>query len=131
MKNAVPALLLLLALPCLAWAASPHEHPERWYQERWCAGRGTMEVVLPDRSRVDCLTEIHAVEFDFGHKWAEAIGQALNYSAQTGKRPGIVLILERPGDERYLERIRAVDRAFGLGIEVWAVDRWGEPLPLR
>jgi hypothetical protein len=84
-----------------------------------------MEVVLDDGSRYDCLTDTHAVEFDFAPKWAEAIGQALNYAAQTGKRPGIVLILEREGDARYLDRIHTVDRAFGLGITVWTLDREG------
>jgi len=126
MRNGLTACLLILALACPAWAAGQgHEHPERWYQERWCATRGQMEVVLPDGSRCDCLTDDYAIEFDFGHKWAEAIGQALNYAAQTGKRPGIVLILEREGDERFLERIRTVDRAFGLGVTVWVVDRAG------
>ncbi|MHC1701475.1 MAG: hypothetical protein AB9900_10910 [Humidesulfovibrio sp.] len=124
MKLRIPLFLLLLALPAFGLAAG-HLHPEKWYQERWCADRGRMEVVMGDGSRCDCLTETHAVEFDFGHNWAEAIGQALNYSAQTGKRPGIVLILERIGDERYLERIRTVDRAYGLGICVWVVDREG------
>lgn len=111
MRNAVNAILLILALSCPVLAAGSHEHPERWYQERRCAPRGQMEVVLADGSRCDCLTE--------------AIGQALNHAAQTGKRPGIVLILEREGDERYMERIRTVDRAFGLGVTVWTVDRAG------
>jgi len=29
---------------------------------------------LPDKTRIDCLTTTHAVEHDFGSKWAEAIG---------------------------------------------------------
>jgi len=66
------------------------------YQEKWCTEHGgQVEVVLPDRTRCDCLTETHAIEFDFGKKWAEAIGQALYYAIQTGKKPGIVLILEK------------------------------------
>lgn len=128
MRRATIFFVLLVALPTFAWAAG-HEHPEKWYQERWCSSRGRMEVVLQDGSRCDCLTDTHAVEFDFGAKWAESIGQSLNYSAQTGKLPGIVLILERPGDERYLERIRTVDRAFGLGITVWTIDREGQEVP--
>lgn len=128
MRKIIAACILFMAMPTLALCAG-HEHPEKWYQERWCAPRGQMEVVLPDGSRCDCLTDAYAIEFDFGHKWAEAIGQALNYAAQTGKRPGIVLILEHEGDERFLERIRTVDRAFGLGITVWVVDRWGRAVP--
>ena len=42
------------------------------------------------------------------NKWAEAIGQALYYSIMTGKKPGIVLIMEKETDGRYLKRLRAV-----------------------
>lgn len=77
-------LLLLILLPVMAWAG--HEHPEKWYQERWCKEHGgKAEVMLEDRTRCDCLTKSHAIEFDFGPKWAESIGQALYYSIQTGK----------------------------------------------
>jgi len=84
---------------------------------------------MPDQSRVDCMNATHAVEFDFGKKWAESIGQALNYGAQSGRTPGVVLILEAPGDTRYLERVKNVRRAYGLPLEVWAVDREGVELP--
>jgi hypothetical protein len=119
------ALPLLLILPTLALAQG-HAHPERWYQERWCSTRGEMEVVMPDRSRADCANATHIVEFDFGKKWAESIGQALNYGAQSGKVPGVVLILERPGDERYLERVKTVRTTYGLPLEVWTVDANGQ-----
>ena len=123
-------LSILFLFPAThALAFSPHAHPERWYQERWCATRGTMEVVMPDGSRADCVNATHAVEFDFGHKWAESIGQALNYGAQSGKTPGVVLILERPGEERYLRRVLKVREVYGLPLEVWAVDGEGRELP--
>jgi hypothetical protein len=51
-------------------------------------------VVLPDGTRCDCVTETHAIEFDFGNKWAEAIGQSAYYSLLTDKKAGIVIILE-------------------------------------
>ena len=88
-----------------------------------------MEVVVPDGSRCDCMNATHAVEFDFGHKWAESVGQALNYGAQSGRRPGVVLILERPGDERYLRRVLTVREAYGLPLDVWTVGKDGETLP--
>ncbi|MDO9081754.1 MAG: hypothetical protein Q7U56_00560 [Humidesulfovibrio sp.] len=115
---------LLLLLPILAFAQG-HKHPERWYQEKWCSSRGQMEVIMPDMSRADCMNATHIVEFDFGKKWAESIGQALNYGAQSGKVPGIVLILERPGDERYLERVKTVRATYGLPLEIWTVDGEG------
>ena len=43
------------------------EHPEKWYQERWCREQdGQVEVVLPDKTRRDCVTDTLAIEFDFG-----------------------------------------------------------------
>ena len=34
---------------------------------------GRIEVVLPDRTRCDCVTDTHAIEFDSGSQAAEAI----------------------------------------------------------
>lgn len=93
-------------------------HPERYYQQAWCQEhQGQAEVVLPDGARVDCLTETHAVEVDFAPKWAESIGQSLYYAQVTGKKPGVVLIMERPGDERH--RLRLDSLAPDLGITIW------------
>ncbi|MFH1027609.1 MAG: hypothetical protein V1791_06370 [Pseudomonadota bacterium] len=36
---------------------------------------------------------LYAVEVEYAHKWAEAIGQSLYYSRMTGKKPGVVLIM--------------------------------------
>lgn len=36
-----------------------------------------MEYVLPDRTRVDCLTDEYAIEIEFAENWAESIGQAM------------------------------------------------------
>lgn len=97
-----------------------HLYKEREYQERWCdkAG-GVTEYVLPDKARVDCLTEEYAIEFDFAAKWAEAIGQAMYYSITTKKKPGIVLIIEDPKEERYFGRLKVVAEKFD--IKVWIV----------
>lgn len=44
-----------------------------------------MEYRLSDNTRVDCMTDTLAVEFDLANKWAECIGQALYYGKQTKK----------------------------------------------
>lgn len=83
-----------------------HIHPEKYYQTIWCnANDGIMEYKLKDETRVDCLTNNYAVEFDFAKKWAEAIGQSLYYGKMTGKQPTIVLIIEKPNDLKYYYRI--------------------------
>jgi hypothetical protein len=96
-------------------------HPESWYQEQWCnAASGQMEVELPDGTRPDCVTETHVIEFDFGDKFYEAIGQSLHYSLQSGRRAGIVLILETQADRRYWDRLTAVIHHFNLPIDAWS-----------
>lgn len=77
-----------------------------------------MEYTLADRARVDCLTATHAIEFDFAPKWAESVGQSLYYALKTGKRPGVVLILENPSkDARNLRRLQALAKKYQ--ITVW------------
>lgn len=100
-----------------------YQHPEKFYQANWCADHnGQVEYVLPDRTRVDCLTDTHAIEFDFGSKWAEAIGQSLYYSLQTGKRAGIVLIIEQPAHRKHWIRLNSTIDHFKLPIDAWMVE---------
>lgn len=74
---------------------------------------------MPDKTRCDCLTGSHAIEFDFGKKWAESVGQSLYYSLQTGKKAGIVLIMEHPDDYKYWVRLNTVIDHFNLPIDTW------------
>ena len=117
-------VLSILTLP----AQARHLHPEAWYQAQWCAARGgETEYRLPDAARVDCLLPDVAVEFDFGHKWAESIGQALYYATMTGRRCGIVLILEDNGPV-YVTRLMRALEGHGLDCRVWLVGPEGESL---
>ncbi|MCM2435362.1 hypothetical protein [Agrobacterium rosae] len=87
--NIIRLLVCAFAL-VVSWSPSKAE-TESFYQDRFCAGM-TKERVLPNGTRVDCLTDVYAIEVDWTHKWAEAIGQSLLYAAATGKQPGIILI---------------------------------------
>lgn len=125
MKSCIYAVALLLMIVSTALAAQ--KHPEKWYQQQWCTeSRGTLEVVLPDRTRADCITSTHAVEVEFGKKWAESIGQSLYYSLQTEKRAGIVLIVNNTKDLKYWYRLNSIIMQFKLPIDTWAV---GEGAP--
>jgi len=107
---------LLFAFPEIA--ISGHLHQEKVYQQHWCGeNNGILEFRLDDGTRVDCLTDEYAIEFDFASKWAESIGQSLYYAERTGKKPGVVLIMEREKDERYFERLDLLARKHG--IKVW------------
>jgi len=115
------ALLLIVSFPP-PLADAKRLHFEKWYQQQWCQEQGgRVEVVLADRTRCDCLTQTHAIEFDFGSKWAEAIGQALHYGLQTGKRPGIVLILEDTKDYKYWIRLNTIIDNYKLPIDTWKI----------
>lgn len=123
MKLKLSITFFLLIFPCMACSTvHQNQYNERWYQERWCQKHaGRMEVVLPDKTRCDCLTNTHAVEFDFGKKWAEAIGQSLYYSLQTGKKAGIVLILKSPKDHKYWIRLNSTIKHYNLPINTWGI----------
>ena len=116
--------LVFLAFPVAGSLAKkkPVSLPEKHYQEQWCnKAQGQIEVVLPDKTRCDCLTATHAIEFDFGAKWAESIGQSLYYGLQTGKQPGVVLILKKQKDYRYWLRLNSTIQHYKLPIDTWMI----------
>jgi hypothetical protein len=105
-----------------AYVLAKRDKPEKWYQQKWCEERkGQVEVVLPDGTRCDCVTDTHAIEFDFGNNWAEAIGQSAYYSLQTDKKAGIVLILETMKDRKYWIRLNTTIEHFNLPIDTWSI----------
>ena len=55
-KKLMLGLILLIILVFPASVLGKREHPEKWYQEKWCeAHKGRVEVVLPDGSLVKSL----------------------------------------------------------------------------
>jgi hypothetical protein len=117
-----PALIIIIIFIFPSLLFAKREHPEKWYQERWCREQGgQIEVVLPDKTRCDCVTDTHAIEIDFGNNWAEAVGQSSYYSIQTQKKAGIVLILENMKDRKYWNRLKNTIEHFDLPIDTWEV----------
>ncbi len=96
-----------------------HPHSEAAYQHAWCSlNNGIEEYQNKDFTRVDCLTETHAVEFDFANKWAESVGQALYYQFMTGKKAKVVLILENPKKQMmYFERVKNLSKIHNFEVE--------------
>lgn len=119
-KQILIFVCMCFAMPAMC-ASDTHKYYEKDYQNIWCSqNNGKTEVVLPDLARVDCVTNTHAIEFDFAKKWGESIGQALYYSAVLNKKAGIVLILENgEKDKRYLERVQCVAKLYN--ISVWTM----------
>ena len=115
-------LITLLALICMFLSLKNANGAERDYQEPWCEQHeGIIEHVLKDRTRIDCLLDTYAIEFDYARKWAEAIGQAMLYGYRTDRKPGIALIMETEKDCVYLHRLREALFYGGIGATVWEV----------
>jgi len=129
MKASLKVITAIIILVIASGAWAKRLHPERWYQERWCERHGGVcEVVMRDGTRCDCVTKEYAIEFDFADKWAEALGQALHYALMTGKKAGIVLILESEKDWKYYYRLAGVIASNGIECRVWAVMEKPKPL---
>ncbi len=101
---------------------SKHLYKEAVYQEYWCGKHdGISEYELDDKSRVDCLLPDMAVEFDFARKRDECLGQALRYSAKTGKQPACVLIIERKKDYKYYYQLRYTIQKKNLNVKLFTI----------
>ena len=96
---------------------------ERDYVKEYC--HGNIEYELPDMTRVDCVQDGYAIEFDWGKKWAESIGQSLYYAKVTGLKPAVAIIMKSPNDERYIERIQRVDK----NITIFRIKAYDEAKP--
>jgi len=84
---------------------------------------GHKEFVLADKTRIDCLTDTHAIEVEYAKKFYEAIGQSLHYSLNTGKRAGILLIVNPETEFKYWIRLNSVIQHFNLPIDTWVVEK--------
>lgn len=100
-------IIILMCIICTIPVEAKHLYTEKEYQTYWCNKHGgQMEIVLSNKARIDCLLPDLAVEVDFAKKFHECIGQALEYSAHTGKIPACLLIVEKDSDWKYVERLR-------------------------
>ena len=70
-------LFLLIFLISTSAISQESKLYESDYVNMHCKGK--IEFVLPDKTRVDCLTDTHAIEYDYGRKWAEAIGKVFGH----------------------------------------------------
>lgn len=95
------------------------KYRESDYVKAYC--NGIIEYRLSDKTRVDCLTDEYAIEFDWAKKWAESIGQSLYYAKMTGKKPAVAIIIKSDKDRKYIERIKTVDMGITI-FEIKAVD---------
>jgi len=119
----VVSLKLFTVIAFLSTASLAQAKSGKWHEadfvDAYC--KGEIEYVLADKTRVDCLTATHAIEYDWGKKWAESLGQALFYSAMTGKKAGIVLIVNPRTKDRFLKRLNKAISDNNLDVDVWTI----------
>ncbi len=119
--NCLQNYLKLLGLSILIIAPSLHaKELESYYQEKYCSTvDGLVEYILPDRARIDCLTETEAIEVDFAHKWAESIGQSLYYANMTGRNPAVLLIVNEKS-VKYVTRFH--NATMNMDIKLYTIE---------
>lgn len=116
---------LALSLPSCedSRAQEPAKKNEAFYRDQWARENGgETEVRLPDGTRCDIVTETHAIEVEWANKWYEGFGQALWYGFQLNKKPGVVLILRKKDDRKFLFRIQSLADHHGIELKVWTVE---------
>ena len=97
----------LLLMSISVQAIEDEDHYNRLFCEEM---QGKAEHTLDDKSRVDCLTDTHAFEADWadGSNVYSAIGQALYYASETGRLPGILLLIRYDNSEKHIRKVKRV-----------------------
>lgn len=113
-------LSMLLGILLLSMSFIAHAKSESEYAEEHCSKiKGQLEHVLKDSTRVDCLTEYDAIEYDFTNKWYECITQALYYRKMTGMQ-ALCGLIRKNGTYIETEHIqRALDTVKEYNIPVY------------
>ena len=111
-------ICMMVAVPTFAKSLKN----EAEYKKEWCAKyNGAVDYKTQDKTTVDCITDTHAIEFEYGKNWNPAIRKSRQLSMSVGKTPGVVLILENSKDEKYLYKLREINEKRRLGIKIWTV----------
>lgn len=101
---------LFLFIPCIALAG------EREIAENHC--KGESEVVQVDFTRIDCIENGYAIEYDYASKWYNGVTQCMHYGLISGLKPSLRLILRRPNDQVYVDRAVEVIFHYRLPIKL-------------
>jgi len=114
---------LILTLLILISSTSIYAQNERAYNDAFCERmRGISEFHLPTQNvRIDCVTEDIAFETDYAHKWYEGFAQALYYSRISGKQAGILLILRKPSDIKFWNRLNDLIWYYDVPVKTYSV----------
>jgi hypothetical protein len=114
-------LVLLLLNPLYAADRSPYN--ENYYNQLWCMSiNGHYEYRLDSGKRIDCLTDNFAIETDWANeKTYNGIGQSLVYAMETGRIPGLLLLIKDFNGLKWVELAKTTYKYHGLNAPVWYI----------
>jgi hypothetical protein len=127
-KRITGAFATLLLLIFIFSCAAPQQQTLRSEKDYQIAfnrvyfhGKAKMEVPVK-YGRIDLLTDDYAIEVDSLEKFHEAIGQALHYAKETGKKPGIAIFIMEPkqSDQEKLKYLIRLCNYYK--IKVWFIN---------
>jgi hypothetical protein len=127
-KKIAGAAFIVLLLSFLFSCAAPQQQTLRTEKDYQIAfnrvyfhGKAKMEVPVK-YGRIDLLTDDYAIEVDSLEKFHEAIGQALHYAKETGKKPGIAFFIVEPKQSDH-EKLKYLIRLCNYyKIKVWFIN---------
>jgi hypothetical protein len=112
-------ITLTIILICLSGLARAGNSDDS-YSKKWCKlYKGEYQKVLADGSKPDCVLENSVAEvrvLDKASKVYDSVGQALHHAVVIKKKPQIVYVIEKPEQNMYLERIKAMIVEYKLPI---------------
>ncbi len=113
------ALFVIFVIAACRCRADEPARNEAYYTEHFAQKyNAETEAAMGDGTRCDLLSETHAIEVDWSAKHYEAVGQAIHYHLQTGRKPGVLLLVKDPASEwRHL--VRCARTCGHLGIDFY------------
>lgn len=113
------AISLLLATSCVF--ASP-DNIDDWkesdFSKAFCSVNGGQLETRVKGGRIDCETDDRVWEVEYASKWKEGIAQAQWYSIQKNKIPGILFIIRKDSDLKYIEYTKEYLWKTGMYIDI-------------
>lgn len=115
---------LIWFLMFVAFSANAVErlHSKKWYVNQDCLAPAS---ILKGSFGAVCVTDDEVQIYDYANKWRNTIGRSLHYAKVTGKRPSVVLIVEKKSDCRYSDKLCVIteslifandDKFFRIGV---------------
>jgi len=117
-------LMWCVALAAGAVIVTPEDPQPEWRETQWSAHLAQRmgaesEVILPDRSRADIMTETTAYEVEWSDKKGESVYQALSYMLEGNKESaGIILLCRGDWQKDRLQLARVVAYLQGHGVPI-------------